>query len=239
MRYVIHEITKEVKTILSDLKAGDFLNYYAALWSSIFLIAILAYFRENLFAGLLVLLFSIIPILFLTVLTKAIISIVTKELDGFDRDNRNNENAKREIKRQKFYWRAVHLEYKVNADAKVVNNYLLQNYTGISHYIKKDKETYFIDGIQTFDPERDQTFQYGFIAEGHKETARYGYTEEAGMKMTHDPLFEPVPEMFLITISQGQKETSILSFDTDNRHAHMFTTGLVRELRKAFKVDLV
>ena len=38
---------------------------------------------------------------------------------------------KKDVILPKFYRRAIHLEYKINADAKTINDYLLQLYTGI------------------------------------------------------------------------------------------------------------
>ena len=139
----------------------------------------------------------------------------------------------------RFYMRSVHLEYKVNADAKVVNNYLLQHYTSISYYVEFDKTTFQVDKIESFTPESHDVFQYGFVAQGHSSTAVHGYFTVGEARMTADPVLKAIPEMFVITISQGQKDISILSFDTDVKHAHMFTTGLVRELSKAFSVKLV
>jgi hypothetical protein len=140
---------------------------------------------------------------------------------------------------QRFYWRTVHLDYMVNADAEVVYYFLLQNYTGIMHTAESENSTYFLDEIRAFNPKEHDTFQYGFIAGGHKMTARNKYVQIAGMKMTADPLFEKMPEMFFITISQGQKNTSIVSFDTDIRQLHAFTVGLERGLSKAFSVKLI
>ncbi len=146
---------------------------------------------------------------------------------------------KKDVILPKFYHRAIHLEYKINADAKTVNDYLLQLYTGVAFFVEAFNSVYQVDTIQAFIPDGHNVFQWGFVASGIKETAQHGHTTIAGMKMTPDPAIEPVPEMFLISISQGQKGVSILSFDTDVKHAHMFTTGLVQDLRKAFSVQLL
>lgn len=139
----------------------------------------------------------------------------------------------------KFYVRSVHLEYKVNADAKVVNNYLLQQYTGISYSVEFEKTILQVDQIESFNPESHDVFQYGFIAQGYSSTAVNGHFTIGEARMTANPMLKAIPEMFVITISQGQKDISILSFDTDVKHAHMFTTGLVQDLRKAFSVELL
>ncbi|MDP2776302.1 MAG: hypothetical protein Q8O48_01560, partial [Anaerolineales bacterium] len=76
----------------------------------------------------------------------------------------------------------------------------------------------------------------GFIVKGHCSNAVHGFFSVGEARMTADPKLESVPELFVITISQGQKDVSILSFDTDVKHAHMFTTGLVRMLSKAFSI---
>jgi hypothetical protein len=118
-------------------------------------------------------------------------------------------------------------------------HYLLQLYTGIAFFVEAFDSVYQVDTIEAFTPDGHNVFQWGFVASGTKETAQHGYTTVAGMKITPDPAIEPVPEMFLISISQGQNGVSILSFDTDVNHAHMFTTGLVQDLRKAFSVQLL
>ena len=146
---------------------------------------------------------------------------------------------KKDIVLPKFYRRAIHLEYKINADAKTINDYLLQLYTGIAFFVEAFNGIYQVDTIEAFIPDGHNVFQWGFVASGTKETARHGYVTVADIKMTLDPAIEPVPEMFLISISQGQNGVSILSFDTDVKHAHMFTTGLVQDLRKAFSVQLL
>ncbi|MDP1624632.1 MAG: TIR domain-containing protein, partial [bacterium] len=146
---------------------------------------------------------------------------------------------KKDVILPKFYRRAIHLEYKINADAKTINDYLLQLYTGIAFFVEAFDSVYQVDTIEAFTPDGHNVFQWGFVASGTKETAQHGYTTVAGMKITPDPAIEPVPEMFLISISQGQNGVSILSFDTDVNHAHMFTTGLVQDLRKAFSVQLL
>ena len=160
-------------------------------------------------------------------------------------NTKNIENSaprmktKIEDKPYKFYRRAIHLEYRVNADAKVVYNYLLQNYTEVERSIKIDDVQYIINGIRSFSPEEDNTLQYGFVIEGRKLTASHDYYKVAKMEMTDDSIMEQIPEMFFVNISQGQKDSSILNFDTDITHAHLFTTELVRELKKAFKISLV
>ena len=106
-------------------------------------------------------------------------------------------------------------------------------------FVEAFDSVYRVDTIVAFIPDGHNIFQWGFVASGTKETAQHGYTTVAGMKITPDPAIEPVPEMFLISISQGQNGVSILSFDTDVNHAHMFTTGLVQDLRKAFSVQLL
>ena len=139
----------------------------------------------------------------------------------------------------KFYRREIHLEYKINADAKVINNYLLQHYISISHKVNFDKLTLCIDRIEAFNPTEHDVFQYGFVAKGHSSTAVHHYFTVGEVVMTADPKLEAIPELFVITISQGQKEVSILSFDTDVKHAHMFTTELVRMLNKAFSIRII
>jgi hypothetical protein len=139
----------------------------------------------------------------------------------------------------KFFRRAIHLEYKINADAKIVNDFLLQRYAGIYFFVEVFNSVYQVDVIEAFVPDSKGVLQWGFVASGHKETARFGYTTIAGMKMTPDPIIEPISEMFLVSISQGQHGVSILNFDTDVEHAHMFTTGMIRELSKAFSIRLI
>lgn len=141
--------------------------------------------------------------------------------------------------RQRFYRRSIHLEYKINADAQIVNNYLLQSYTSISHLIEIENVIYIVEGIQAFNPNIDDVFQFGFVAHGRKEIAVHGYQTIAGAKITPDPIIEPVAEIFVVTINQGQRDVSILSFDTEIKHAHMFTTELVKALNKAFSVRLI
>jgi hypothetical protein len=143
------------------------------------------------------------------------------------------------VKEQKFYWRKIHLEYRINANAKEVNNYLLHNYVRIAHEVTFDNITYITSRIRAFEPGKDGTLQYGFVIEGSKHVARNKFVEVAGIRMTPDPVIETVPEMFFISVSQGQEGISILSFDTDYKHVHMFTTGLVQELTKAFTITLV
>jgi len=147
--------------------------------------------------------------------------------------------SKKDVILPKFFRRTIHLEYKINADAKTVNDFLLQRYAGVSFFIEIYNSVYQVDVVEAFVPDGKNIFQWGFVASGYMETARFGYTTVAGMKMTPDPIIEPISEMFLVSISQGQKGLSILNFDTDIKHAHMFTTGLVRELSKAFSVTLV
>jgi hypothetical protein len=137
---------------------------------------------------------------------------------------------------QRFYRRDVHLEYRVNADANVVNNYLLGAYTGIMRTIHVGDSEYLLTDIRAFSPEEHATFQYGLIASGRKETAQHGYFLVGETKMTSDPLMEAVPEMFFITISQGQKDVSMVNFDTDTRELQPFSDGMVQELGKAFSV---
>ena len=143
------------------------------------------------------------------------------------------------VREQRFYWRQIHLEYRVNANAKEVNNYLVHNYARIAHEITFDNVTYITSKIRAFEPEKDGTLQYGFVVEGSKHIARNKYVEIAGMQITPDPQIESVAELFFITVSQGQEGISILSFDTDYKHVHMFTTGLVQELGRAFTVNLI
>jgi hypothetical protein len=146
---------------------------------------------------------------------------------------------KKETMLPKLYRREIHLEYKINADAKVINNYLLQHYTSISHEVNFDKLTLCVDEIEVFNPTEHDVFQYGFIVKGHSSNAVHGYFTVGQAAMTADPQMEAIPELFVITISQGQKDLSILSFDTDVKHAHMFTTELVRMLSKAFSVRII
>lgn len=128
---------------------------------------------------------------------------------------------------------AVHLEYRVNANSNVVNNYLLQNYVNqglfpFERQIRFRNEKYIANIFRSFSPDNTSVFQYGFIAEGVKEIE-----EDDGV------VVETIDELFEVTISQGQEGASLLSFDTHHKHCHMFTTELVQELRKAFEIKLV
>ena len=139
-------------------------------------------------------------------------------------DTQQQVTEKPELKYSRFHWRAVHIQWKINADANIVNNYLLQHYVGIHIDTTIKDIRYEIDKIESFDPKEHDVFQYGFIAHGKK----FGRTR-----------IEALSEIFFITISQGKKDVSVLSFDTDTRGAHQFTVGLVRELSKAFDIELI
>jgi hypothetical protein len=180
----------------------------------------------------------------LLILVISVVSILAYDLFDVKKMRRTNSGKQKresqtEIRRSRFHWRAFHIEYKVNADASVVNNYLLQHYVGISIFQEIDNVFYETNAIESFGPQQHDIFQYGFIAHGIKTTPTHPSHMVAQMKITADPLIEPLPEMFVITISQGQKDVSIVSFDTDIRQLHLFQNGMLHELRKAFTVELV
>lgn len=156
-------------------------------------------------------------------------------------DERTKKEAaqKPKLRYSLFRERAIHLEWKLNADAEIVYRYLLQRYVGILHFHETDKNRYEIDRLESFNPKQHDVFQYGLIAHGKKVTFKHKLYKVGFMEMRADSVIEPIEEMFFITISQGKKDVSILSFDTDVRDTSQFTVGLVRELHKAFNVEMI
>lgn len=136
-------------------------------------------------------------------------------------------NKKSGLLNSKIHSHHVHLEYKINANAKMILDYLNQHYTNKHDTVKFNKVTLGIDGIKLFNPTESDNFQYGFVANGYKKSP-FGILESVTV----------ISNMFIVTISQGQRGISILSFDTDVEYANIFSTGLVRELSKVFTVEL-
>ncbi|HXQ34362.1 MAG TPA: hypothetical protein VN843_10145 [Anaerolineales bacterium] len=165
---------------------------------------------------------------------ESIIQILTPYVRGESTQNKS------ELRYSRFHRRTVHLEWRVNADAQVVNNYLLQHYVGVLHTLTTaDRVRYEVDRIESFNPQNHDVFQYGFIAHGKKVTPTHKTFMVGESEMTIDSRIEALSDMFFITISQGKKDVSIVSFDTDFRDTHQFTVGLRRELAKAFNVQFM
>ena len=108
-------------------------------------------------------------------------------------------------KEQQFYWRTIHLEYRVNADSDVILNYLMQQYISISHYLKVEDIDYVVDLIQIFTPEQEDVFQYGLIAKGHSENNIHKIKSPDGTFSSVDPLWEKYQKCFLLLLCKGKK----------------------------------
>lgn len=84
---LLNRLFQEIDTILAEIKAGDILNLYAAIWGVILLGAVIYLASKNIWAAVILLLLSPIPIFILTVLTKAVMGWFSKELKSFSKDN--------------------------------------------------------------------------------------------------------------------------------------------------------
>jgi hypothetical protein len=233
------KIINEISGALTEIRSGDVLSTYATIYGFMFVGATLVIFQKSVLGGILFLVFSPIPFFLMAVLTRIALSRFSKDLDSLSHIEEQAKNNKPVVRHQKFTRRFYHAEYRVNADANVINNYLLQQYTSIAEYSEHGNITYIINGILSVDPKKtDETFQYGFIASGTKEI---GGKSQKFLSGSIRPVLsiENIPEMFFVTISQSADKVSIVSFDTDNKDISSFATGLMQELRKGFSVRVI
>jgi hypothetical protein len=138
-----------------------------------------------------------------------------------------------------FYQLQYHKEYAVkNGSPKMIVDYLSSRLLKILRTIgtKDERITYYIDGVSYFAPQKESAFEYGVVMTGVRENAIHGFFEVAGMKMTADPESERLPEIFIISISQGgqgRSKTALMNFDTTVKDVMLpITRILVRELKK-------
>lgn len=231
------KLTKEASEILADIRAGDIMTALFAFFSVLVLGAIVYIAKWNVYVGIIFLCLFPFSVIFLTIFYKWIISRFATDLNWLSEDQKTKDELK--VRHLKFIRRFYHAEYRVNANADAVNNFLLQYYAGIPIYNEQGNVTYIKEEIKAFDPKQGETFQYGFIAGGIKSTAIHGYYTVAGMKVTDNPIYELIPEMFFVTISQGAKNVAIVAFDADTKAIASFSQGLLSELRKGFSVKII
>lgn len=162
-----------------------------------------------------------------------------KEKKRIEKESKATRETSPKIRHQRFVWRAFHAEYRVNANAETVFKYLLQHYTGIAIYSDYENITYVTQGVTSIDPNNsNETFQYGFIVNGIKET---GGKPEKFLSGSIRPLssIESINEMFFVTVTQSADNVSIVSFDTDSKGIASFSEGLLKELKKGFTVKIL
>src|ERR1700690_685274 len=140
---------------------------------------------------------------------------------------------------RQFFTLLEHAECIVkDQDAEVVSKYLLQKYKEIAHIVTTEKFVYSIDRGIFFDPKEHGTLQYAIVARGWKETVA-GTSTLGEAVVRHIAKTEEI-DMFVITIIQGGKNKSRVTFDTDIREIYpVCSDRLFEYLKESFKIGRI
>ena len=138
---------------------------------------------------------------------------------------------------RQFFILSEHAELIVNnADARVVAKFLLKKYTEIARTTTIGNNIYETNVIEFFDPEKQGTLEYAMVVHGKKITPVHGYFNIGEAVGTIDPKSKSI-EMFIVTVSQGGKNTSRVTFDTNTRELFpIFSKWLIKDLEEAFSI---
>jgi len=131
------------------------------------------------------------------------------------------------IKTGKRQPKTFHFQYKVNADALIVYDYLFERYDKIQPTVEAKGIVYRATSAKPFTSKR---IQYGFVANGYKDIK----SSEIGSS-SHS---ETISELFIIAFRQTQKDVSVISLDTDIAPIlNSVNFWIMKELELAFKVE--
>ncbi len=140
-----------------------------------------------------------------------------------------------------FYTRLHHAEFLIkDSNADEVAKFIFQYLNDIPWFSEGDNCFMQTNGGKYYNPEKDEIFHHGFVAQGEKSIAVHGYTLVGGAKITADPVRVYLPEMFFIKVVQGGENSSLVIFDTDDKDVFSaYPKGLLKQLQEVFQVTSI